>query len=160
VESLEKPVVDRVMQAMALAYPDSVDIVLLSMVLGCDAGAAREAMAGLVADGLAQGTPDHPCITDRGMAVALGLAKDADDAAALLDRLEAQTLRALLAMRVRGSRLAPLQSAELSASLLAVPDGALVDAARVWAHQPVSDWRALIRILLGQGTELAPAVAG
>ena len=162
VEALEKPVVDRVLQAMAQAYPDPVDLYLLSMVLGCDVAALRPAAAELVATGLAQAeaSPEAPCITDRGMAVASGLAANADDASALLDRLEAQTLRALLSIRVRGSRLAPLQAAEVCASLLAVPDGALVDAARVWAHQPVSDWRALIRVLLGHGAEMAPAPVG
>jgi hypothetical protein len=166
VESLEKPVVDRVLQAMAQAFPDPVDLALLSMVMGCDAAALRSATVELVQAGLAQAhvvadggemRPETACITDRGMAVAFGFAADAAGAAALLDRLEARTLRALLALRVGGSRLAPAQIAELRASLGAVPDAALVDAAKVWAHQPVSDWRALISVLLGQGAEVAPA---
>ncbi len=95
------------------------------------------------------------------MAVAFGLAADADEAAALLDRLEARTLRALLAVRVKGSRLPEAQADELRASLGAVPDGALVDAAKVWAHQPVSDWCPLIRILQGQSADaVASAPAG
>ena len=156
-ESLEKPVVDRVLNAMAQAYPDPVDLCLLSMVMGCDVATLREATGALGQSGLAQ---DGPRITDRGMAVASGFAADADEAAALLDRLEAQTLRALLALRVDGSRLSRAQADELRVSLNAVPDGALVDAAKVWAHQPVSDWRALIRVLLGHGAEVAPAPIG
>src|SRR5262252_3706840 len=91
VESLEKPVVDRVLQAMAQVYPDPVDLVLLSMVMGCDIGALRSATVVLASEGLAQaqlvfeGPQTHPeaqCITDRGMAVAYGFAADANDAAA------------------------------------------------------------------------------
>ena len=165
-EALEKPVVDRVLQAMAQAYPDAVDLYLLSMVMGCDVAALRAATAELVQAGLADAQavadgpdvrPEAPRVTDRGMAVALGFAADADEAAGVLDRMEARTLRALLSLRVGGSRLAPIQVAELRASLTAVPDAALVDAAKVWAHQPVSDWRALVRVLLGQGAEMAPA---
>jgi hypothetical protein len=169
VESLEKPVVDRVLQAMAQAYPDPVDLYLLSMVMGCDVAALRAATATLVDAGLAQAQlvadgpaarPEAPCITDRGMAVAFGYAVDTEDAAALLDRLEARTLRALLAARVSGSRMPAAQADDLRGSLAVVPDGALVDAAKVWAHQPVSDWRALIRVLQGHGTQLAPTPAG
>jgi hypothetical protein len=87
------------------------------------------------------------------MAVVHGLAGDAEEAAAVLDRLEARTLRALLSRRVQGSRLSAAQREELCASLDAVPDVALVDAARIWAHQPVSDWRALIRVLRGRCDE-------
>ena len=159
VESLDKPVAERVLQAMAQAYPDPVDLSLLAMVMGCDVATLRAAAAQLVDAGLAsaQGLDGHAatCITDRGMAVAFGVAHDADDAAALLDRLEVQTLRALLAQRVKGSRLPARQADELRGSLTAVPDGALVDAARVWAHQPVSDWRALIGVLVGRGTDAA-----
>ena len=36
VESLDKPVAERVLQAMAQAYPDPVDLSLLAMVMGCD----------------------------------------------------------------------------------------------------------------------------
>jgi len=169
VESLEKPVGDRVLHAMAQAYPDPVDLYLLSMVMGCDVAGLRAATAALLDTGLAhaqlvadgpEAHPEAPRITDRGMAVAYGYANDADEAAALLDRLEARTLRALLSLRVGGSRLAPPQADELRASLQAVPDRALVDAAKVWAHQPVSDWCALIRVLLGQGAPFAPAPIG
>ncbi|HEX6704624.1 MAG TPA: hypothetical protein VF169_07680 [Albitalea sp.] len=157
-ESFDKPVADKVLQAMAQAYPDLVDLSLLSMVMGCEATALQAATAGLVKAGLAQAQVvveapeprvDGPSISDRGMAVALGLAENADDAAVLLDRLEARTLRSLLAQRVKRSRLPDSQLEDLRSSLDAVPDTALVDAAKVWAHQPVSDWRALIGVLLG-----------
>jgi hypothetical protein len=94
------------------------------------------------------------------MAVALGLAADGDEAQALLDRLEARTLRGLLSQRVNRSRLPDPRSADLLSSLEAVPDTALVDAARVWAHQPVSDWRALIDVLLGRADDTATTPAG
>jgi hypothetical protein len=156
VELLDKPVADRVLQAMAQAFPDPVDLRLLSMVMGCDVAALEAATAQLVQAGLAQARmvadsdgsrPEAPCITDRGMAVGCGMAANADEAARLIDRLEAQTLRALLAERVKGSRLPPVQIEELRVSIGAVADRALVDAARVWAHQPVSDWRALLGVL-------------
>jgi hypothetical protein len=169
VESLEKPVVDRVLQAMAQAYPDPVDLYLLSMVMGCDAAALRDATAALVDAGLAQarivadGTesrPETPCITDRGMAVACGYAQDAEDAAGVLARLETRTLRALLSARVAGSRMAAREAEELRASLETVSDAALIDAARVWAHQPVSDWCALLGVLISRGNDVAPSPAG
>jgi hypothetical protein len=156
VESLDKPVADRVLQAMAQAFPDPVDLHLLSMVMGCDVAALQATTTRLVQAGLAHArmvpdgdgtTPEAPCITDRGMAVGYGLATDCDEAASLLERLEAQTLRALLAERVKGSRLPPAQVEELRVAIGAVSDRALVDAARVWAHQPVSDWRALVHVL-------------
>jgi hypothetical protein len=157
---MDKPVGDRILHAMAQAYPDPVDLYLLSMVLGCDAAVLRERTGALVDAGLAQAQivkddagdvhPEAPLITDRGMAVALGLARDAEDAQALLARLEARTLRALLAQRVKGSRLPTEQADELRGCLDTVADDAMVDAAKVWAHQPVSDWRALIHVLLAR----------
>ena len=137
------------------------------MVLGCDVASLRAAAARLIRAGLARAhTPldgsepraEASCITDRGMAVAFGVAADADEAARLLDRLEAQTLRSLLALRVKGSRLPPAQADDLCSALVAVPDAALVDAARVWAHQPVSDWRALVGVLLAREAAARPAV--
>jgi len=166
VEPLEKPVVDRVLQAMAQAYPDPVDLYLLSMVMGCDVACLRAATAKLLRAGLAHAhvpadggdpRPASPRITDRGMAVAVGVAADAAEAGELLDRLEAQTLRSLLSLRVRASRLPAAQAEALCAALVGVPDAALVDAAQAWAHQPVSDWRALIGMLLaGEAPVRAP----
>lgn len=167
-ESLEKPVEDRVLQAMAQAYPDPVDLGLLSMVMGCETPSLHRAMAALVQAGLVHARSvvdaageerlDSPCITDKGMAVADGLAADADEAGALLSRLEAATLRELLALRIRGSRLPPQQAEQLHGCLAAVSDGALVDAAKVWAHQTVSDWAGLVRMLHpGSSSGLAPA---
>jgi len=155
VESLEKPVGDRVLQAMAQAYPDPVDLYLLSMVLGCEAASLQAITAELTHAGLAEScTPVKPDvradllrITDQGMAVAFGLASDADDATRLLDRLEASTLRQLLDQRIGASRLPQQQVAELRGSVAKVSDSALVDAAKVWAHQTVSDWRALVRVM-------------
>ena len=163
-ESSDKPVGARILHAMAQAYPDPVDLYLLSMVMGCDAAALRVPAAELVEAGLAQAQQvlteagetrlEAPRLTDRGMAVAFGLAASAEEATALLARLEAQTLRALLTERVKGSRLPDDQTADLRVSLDAVPDSAMVDAATVWAHQPVSDWRALIRVLLARPAEI------
>jgi hypothetical protein len=145
---------------MAQAYPDPVDLHLLSMVMGCDVAVLRAGTAALVDAGLA-----HARIMADGPRVALHhrtrdgggvrLCENAADADAFLARLETRTLRALLWVRVAGSRMAPAEAGDLRASLEAVPDGALVDAARVWAHQPVSDWRALIGVLLGHGTDPA-----
>lgn len=161
VESLEKPVGDRVLQAMAQAYPDAVDLGLLSMVMGCDVAALQAAARQLVAAGLAQARVvqdggdervDAPCITDRGMLVADGVAADADDATALLDRVEAHALRQLLQRRIVASRLPEQQADELRGSLAAVSDSVLVDAAKVWANQTVGDWRGLIRAMGGPAT--------
>lgn len=158
VDSLDKPLGDRVLQAMARAYPDPVDLVLLSMVTGCELAALQAQTAYFIRAGLAQTSapadetsiPQAARITDLGMALALGVATDAAHAAALLGRLEARTLRALLWARMQGSRLPAAQINDLRDAVAQVPDGALVDAARVWAHQPVSDWRALLRVLVPQ----------
>jgi hypothetical protein len=171
VESLDKPLGNRVLQAMAQVYPDPVDLALLSMVTGCELGALQAQTARFIRDGLAQapaaaGAPCPPQsarITDRGMAVAYGLAIDAAHAAVLLARLEAQTLRSLLCARMQGSRLPNAQIDELRQAIAKVPDGALMDAARVWAHQPVSDWRALLKVLIPnpqQMTAQRPSAAG
>lgn len=156
-ESLDKPVGERLLQAMAQAYPDAVDLRLLSMVLGCDITELQASTAELVEVGLAHARDtviqngkrhyEAPCISDKGMAVADGLAANAQEAAALLDRLEAATLRALLAQRIHASRLSAQQAHELHESLAEVSDRSLVDAARVWAHQTVGDWRALVRVM-------------
>lgn len=157
--SLDKPLGDRVLQAMARAYPDPVDLVLLSMVMGCELVALQAQAAHFIRAGLAQtsaaadatsSTPQAACITDLGMALAHGVATDAAHAAAVLGRLEARTLRALLWARMQGSRLPAAQINHLRDAVAQVPDGALVDAGSVWAHQPVSDWRALLRVLVPQ----------
>jgi hypothetical protein len=87
---------------------------------------------------------DAPCITDKGMVVADGLARDAQEADALLRKLEADALRQLLHRRIAASRLTAAQVEELHESLDKVSDFDLTDAATVWAHQNVSDWRALV----------------
>lgn len=155
-ESLEKPVGDRVLQAMAQAYPDPVDLGLLSMVMGCDLQALREAVSSLVDRGLASKRSSHDgagpaasVITDKGMAVADGLAHDAGEATELLARLEAAALRQLLISRVRGSRLPGAQADELALSLQAVPDRPLVEAGALLARQTVSDWRGFMRAMAG-----------
>ncbi|WP_280150402.1 hypothetical protein [Piscinibacter sp. XHJ-5] len=153
---------------MTQAFPDPVDLHLLSMVMGCDVALLQSTTAELVQAGLAQARmvadgdgsrPEAPSVTDRGMAVGYGMANDGDDAATLLERLEAQTLRALLAERVKGSRLPPMQLQDLRVAIDAVGDRALVDAARVWAHQPVSDWPALLRVLEPHAPGVAARVA-
>jgi hypothetical protein len=168
VESLEKPVSDRVLQAMAQAYPDPVDLGLLSMVLGCEQRLLQAAAGELVGCGLAQARIvsdngserwEAPCITDKGMAVADGFAANAEEASALLDRLEAAALRQLLAQRIRASRLPEQQANELQGSLAQVDDRSLVDAAQVWAHQNVSDWRALVRGMHGGANSMAPGAS-
>lgn len=168
-ESSQKPVDDKVLHAMAKAYPDPVDLTLLSMVLGSDVACLEKAVSDLVAAGLARGRTvvaagatrlEAPCITDKGMAVADGLAGDAQEAGALLDRLEAEALRQMLVQRIRGSRLGAQQADELRGSLAAVSNRALVDAGRVWAHQTVSDWRPFMRAMQGATTASAHTVAG
>lgn len=163
-ESLEKPVGDKVLHAMAQAYPDPVDPYLLSMVMGCDSVSLETVMASLVDAGLAQarvvreGADEHleaPCITDKGMVVADGFASDADEAGAFLSKLEAQVLRQLLAHRIGASRLPQQQTDELRGSLASVSDADLVDAAKVWAHQTVSDWKGFFRAM-GNGASTAP----
>ncbi|RQP22128.1 hypothetical protein [Piscinibacter terrae] len=159
-ESLEKPVDqpvgDKVLHAMAQAYPDPVDLYLLSMVMGCGQPELESTTAELVACGLAragrvrEGAGEHldaPCITDKGMVVADGLARDAREADALLRRLEAAALRQLLHRRIAGSKLAGAQAEELHRALDKVSDADLTDAATVWAHQNVSDWRALVKVM-------------
>jgi hypothetical protein len=156
VESLEKPVGDKLLQAMAQAYPDPVDLTLLLMVIGDDMPALQSATADLVCKGLAQARNlvesgeerlGSPCITDKGMAVADGLAADADEAAALLDRLEAATLRELMDLRIGACALPAPQAKELRAAIFAMNDHALVDAGTVWAHRTVSDWRGLLGVM-------------
>jgi hypothetical protein len=169
VEALEKPIGDRVLQAMAQAYPDPVDLYLLSMVLGCEPLSLQATTAELVQAGLAmtltlyESTDTQAAklaITDKGMAVADGMATDAQDAAALLDRLEACALRQLLDQRIGASRLPTQQADELRGSLAQVSDGALMDAAKVWAHQTVSDWRALVRAMQSPPIHASQAVPG
>jgi hypothetical protein len=162
VESLEKPVDppvgDKVLHAMAQAYPDPVDLYLLSMVMGCAQPDLETTTAELVACGLAragrvrEGAQEHldaPCITDKGMVVADGLARDAREADALLRKLEADALRQLLHRRVAGSKLGQAQAEELHRALDKVSDADLTDAATLWAHQNVSDWRALVKVMGG-----------
>ena len=158
VDVSESSVGTRILQAMARAYPDAVDLDLLSMVMGCDAAALHAAARQLVADGLARaneaagGGPSRlepPCISDRGMLVADGIARDAADASCLLERVEAAALRQLLQRRIGASRLPPQQADELRGSLATVSDDALVDAAQVWAHQTVGDWRGVIHAIGG-----------
>jgi hypothetical protein len=170
VKSLDKPLRDTVLQAMARAYPDPVDLALLSMVTGSEPATLQAETERFIRAGLAQrAAPRAPaspcpavaCITDRGMAVACGLVADAMQATALLDRLEARTLRALLGARIRASRLPTSHIDELRQAIAKVPDGALMDAARIWAHQPVSDWRPLARALVPESREVpAPIYTG
>jgi hypothetical protein len=103
------PVGDKVLNAMAQAFPDPVDAYLLSMVMGCDRSAIDAAIQSLVDAGLAharivrEGTQDKleaPSITAIGMLVAEGAARDAAQATAMLGHLEAETLRQLLAHRI------------------------------------------------------------
>ena len=150
---------DRVLHAMAQAHPDTVDTYLLAMVLGCDLAALQEAISALVRAGLAQAHSvveggqaqlQAPRITDRGMSVACGMACTAAEAEAAAARLEAQALRQLLVARIAASRLPPPRTEELREALAAATDRALIDAAQVWAHQPVSDWRALLPALDAQ----------
>src|SRR5437867_3515117 len=83
VEAMEKPAASSVLQAMAEAYPDRVDMGLLAMVLGCEAGTVESMVGELTATGLADAdsapadTNSHPApaITESGMAVACGLAQ-------------------------------------------------------------------------------------
>jgi len=163
------PVGDRVLQAMAQAYPGPVDAYLLSMVLGCDAASLQGTTSRLVEQGLAESHLSYEpgeahtetlTITDKGMAVADGMAANAEEASALLDRLEAATLRQLLEQRIRASRLPAAQADELRGSLGQVSDSALMDAAKVWAHQTVSDWRALVRVMQAPASGLGSAAAG
>lgn len=155
-ESLDRPVDDRVLNAMAQAYPDSVDPYLLAMVLGCDAATLAATMDSLVNTGLAEarvvidGTEPRlqaPCITEKGMTVAGGRAGDSAAAAVALQHVEAATLRRLLALRVGASRMAAPQAVELQGALDILDDRALVDAAAVWAHQHVSEWSAVVGAL-------------
>lgn len=155
-ESLDKPVGERVLHAMAQAYPDPVDLYLLSMVMGSDQASLEATTASLVDTGLAQarivadGPEEHltaPCITDKGMLVADGMAANAQEAAALLHKLEADALRQLLGCRIRASHLPAQQADALREALSNVNDTHLVDAAKVWAHQTVSDWRAFFRVM-------------
>ena len=166
-ESLEKPVVDKLLQAMAQAYPDPVDLTLLLMVIGDEMPALQAATAELVHHGLAQARTlvesgeerlGSPCITDKGMAVADGLAADTDEAAALLDRLEAATLRELMGLRIGACALPAPQAKELRAAIFAMNDHALVDAGTVWAHRTVIDWRGLLGVT-GSGESNAPGHA-
>jgi hypothetical protein len=165
VESLEKPVGDRVLHAMAQAYPDPVDLGLLSMVLGCELPELKAATSELVKAGLAHGKVvfdgaepnlQTPVITDRGMAVADGLASDGTQAAALLAKLEADALRQLLAGRIRASRLPAQQADELGESLCAIGDTTLVEAGQMLAHQTVSDWRAFVQAMAPHHPSDAP----
>jgi hypothetical protein len=168
VELLDKPLRDTVLQAMARAYPDPVDLVLLSMVTGAEPAILQAETADLIHAGLAlvaacAGAPTDPravCISDRGMAVACGMATDSMQAKTLLGCLEAQTLRALLSARIGASRLPPMQREELRHAITKVPDSALMDAARIWAHQPASDWHPLVRALMPQPREASLGLHG
>ncbi len=166
-ESLDKQLRDTVLQAMARAYPDPVDLVLLSMVTGCEVAALEAETGELISAGLAQGPhagiPAWPrlqsaYITDRGMTVACSQATNESEASALVYKLEARTLRALLCARAYASRLPAAQINELCEAISNVPDGALIDAARVCAHQPVSDWRPLVQALVPQQSETTSPV--
>jgi hypothetical protein len=147
---------DKVLNAMAQAYPDSVDPYLLAMVLGCDTATLSATMDALVTAGLAQARVliegaeprlQAPCITEKGLTVAGGRAGDATEAAAALHRVEAATLRRLLALRIGASRMAASQVVELQGALDTIDDRVLVDAGAVLAHQSVSEWNALLGML-------------
>jgi len=159
---MEKPAAGKILQAMAEAYPDQVDLYLLSMVLGREMAAVNAALADLVDAGLAQAatpTSDNsmqqqaPCITEAGMAVASGQAEQWEAAPKVVARLEAMALRRLLCERVATSGLQPRQRRELRESLDRVTGDSLVGAAKIWAYRPVSDWSAFIQAL---GCPLAP----
>ena len=113
VESLDKPVGAKVLHAMAQAFPDPVDSYLLSVVMGCDRASIESSIRDLVDSGLARARVvregaderlDSPCITDIGMAVADGMADDAEQATAFLIQLEGKTLQQLVARRNDASR--------------------------------------------------------
>jgi len=169
VESLDKPLRDKLLHAMAQAYPDPLDLGLLAMVLGCDKPSLEAEVESLVREGLALARDAGPAveprwqapfISDKGMAIADGLATSAEDATALLDHLEAAALRQLLVQRILGSHLPRQQMAELCSSLDAVRDAPLMDAARVWAHQTVGDWCGLLKVMTsGLDAPMAGAAA-
>ena len=153
---MEKPAASKILQAMAEAYPDQVDLYLLSMVLGREMAAVNAALADLVDAGLAQAaTPatdgsmqqQAPCITEAGMAVACGQAEQWEAAPKVVARLEAMALRKLLCERVATSGLQPRQRRELRESLDRVTGDSLVGAAKIWAYRPVTDWAAFIQAL-------------
>jgi hypothetical protein len=155
VEALDKSAASKILQAMAEAYPDQVDLYLLAMVLGREMATVNAALSELVEAGLAQASAptqnssqsQAPCITEAGMAVACGQADGWESAAAVVTRLEAVALRKLLCERVATSGLQPRQRRELRESLDRVTADSLVGAAKIWAYRPVADWLGFIRTL-------------
>jgi hypothetical protein len=152
---MEKPAASTVLQAMAEAYPERVDTALLAMVLGCEASAVESTMAELAAAGLAQGdTPDAgapnrlgPAITEAGMAVASGLAQPWESTTHALQRIEADGLRRLMAVRVAASPLQPRQRRELRDAINGATVESLLGAAKIWAYRPVAEWDGFIQAL-------------
>jgi hypothetical protein len=106
VDVKDQPAARSVLQAMAEAYPDRVDLGLLAVVLGCERAAVDAAVCELMAAGLAQdeAAADSPqghaaCITEGGMALASGQAQAGESAAEVVQRLEVNTLLQLASVR-------------------------------------------------------------
>jgi hypothetical protein len=150
---MDKPAASSVLQAMAEAYPDRVDLGLLAMVLGCERSALDAALGELTAAGLAQDDSDErsmshaPTITESGMAVACGHAPSWESAPDAVQRLQADALRQLMCQRVSASGLQPRMRRELRESIAGVAGDSLLSAAKIWAYRPVADWAALIQAL-------------
>ena len=104
-EALEKPAASKILQAMAEAYPDRVDLCLLAMALGREIAIVNAALADLVDAGLAQAASPAKdgslasCITEAGMAVASGQARPWEAAAGVVARLEAMVVSKLQSLR-------------------------------------------------------------
>jgi hypothetical protein len=153
---MDKPAVSSVLQAMAEAYPERVDMVLLAMVLGCEAGAVETTVGELIATGMAEAdaTPAEtttlrhaPAITEAGMAVACGQAQLWESPIHALQRIEADNLRQLMTARVAASPLQPRQRRELRESIVGATGESLLGAAKIWAYRPVAEWTAFIQAL-------------
>src|ERR1043165_881158 len=155
VEAMDKPAVSSVLQAMAEAYPERVDMGLLAMVLGCEAGAVATTVDELVDGGLAEADSDAasadatthrhaPAITEAGMAVACAQAQPWESPSHALQRIEADNLRQLMTVRVAASALQPRQRRELRDSIVAATAESLLGAAKIWAYRPVAEWSAFI----------------
>jgi hypothetical protein len=153
---MDKPAVSSVLQAMAEAFPDRVDMGLLAMVLGCETAAVEATVSDLAAAGLAEEadsapaettTRQAPAITEAGMAVACGLAQPWESPAQALQRIEANGLRQLMTVRVAASPLQPRQRRELRDSIVGATGESLLGAAKIWAYRPVAEWMSLIQAL-------------
>ena len=154
-EAMDRPVASSVLQAMAEAYPERVDMGLLAMVLGCERSIIETTVGELSAAGLAgddAGAADAPSrpapvITEPGMAVACGLAQRWESPPHVLQRIEASALRGLMTARVGASALQPRQRRELRVSFVAATGESLLGAAKIWAYRPVAEWTGFIQAL-------------